>query len=106
VAWSDLADLALTATRDTFGVTVTYERGGVSSEIAAPFDARGGTITLSDGTEMEIASPTLGVRLSDLPSGKAMQGDTWTVGGRIYRVAEVMPDGHGGAALIGRDETL
>jgi hypothetical protein len=42
----------------------------------------------------------------DLPDGQAKQGDTWTVGGVIYRVAEVMPDGHGGAALIGRDETL
>ena len=106
MAWSDLADAAIVATRDVFGDTIAYERGGVSTDIVAPFDAKGGVITLSDGTRLEVASPLLGPRLADLPDGKAMQGDVWTVGGRRYRVAEVVPDGHGAAQLIGEDLTL
>lgn len=44
------------------------------------------------------STPILGVQLSQFPT-PPMQGDTVTVGGQVYQVNEVQPDGKGGAHL-------
>lgn len=104
--WSETADLALVATRDVFGVPVVYEREAVSAEIDAIYSAPGTVRTLPSGVQVETTDPILAVRFADLTSfGQiAKQGDRFSVAGQHYRVARVIPDGNGGAELIGEQQ--
>lgn len=104
--WSALADLPLVATRNVFGVPVVYERASVSQEIRGIFSAPGTVRTLASGIQVETTDPILAVRFADLTSfgSIAKQGDRFSVAGQHYRVARVIPDGNGGAELIGEQQ--
>lgn len=106
MTWPEIADLALRATRDVFGVPVVYERAAVSAEVDAIFSEPGTSRTLPSGVVVETTDPILAVRLADLSDfgSLAEQGDRWSVGGKTYRVARVVPDGTGGAELIGEEQ--
>lgn len=54
---------------------------------------------LEDGTPITTEIPRLGIALADYPAAP-VQGDTFTIRGAVYTVAEVRIDSHGRADLI------
>lgn len=82
-----------------FGEDATYTpqgQGGVA--ISGAFDAQHQEVDVQTGVPVSTVGPVLGVRLADLPQAPA-QGDQVTVRGVGYVVADIEPDGHGGALL-------
>lgn len=100
MVWSELADLTLTATRDILGETAIFTPSvtGVPEAVEGIFQ-RPGLELNADGTPFRSSGPALGVRLADL-SVLPVQGDAVTVRSVDYEVADVDPDGQGGAKLI------
>jgi hypothetical protein len=104
VAWPDLADLALTSTRDLLGEAASYvPKGALAAEAVTVIfnEADANAVLLSDEVgAIDVANPgpAAGVRISDL-SSPPTRGDRLTVRGRTYHVDEVRLDGSGGARL-------
>lgn len=98
---SDL-DRGIFVSPDDFSVTGIYvAAAGGSAEVAGIFDrphmaAVGGATAASDHR------PTFLVRSGDLPAGAAGgdAGDTLTIGGDEFRVADLEPDGTGMMLII------
>jgi hypothetical protein len=65
--------------------------------IAAVFDEDYQATDLTTG-EISDLGPVLGLRVSDLPAAPAV-GDAVSIAGVAYSVADVRPDGEGGAVL-------
>lgn len=102
MAWP-LADLVLDATQSAFAEDepATYAHdGGSPATVSVIFDAAFQVAELADGAAFAGVVPKIGVKLADLPGGKALKGDTVTVRGTDYVVHEVQPDGQGGADLL------
>jgi hypothetical protein len=100
MAWANLADLAIKATRHVFGVPIVYTPAltGLPSAITAPFDEAAKRVVQQGDTWIEATCPLLTVRLADLPVMPA-QHDAVTVAGHAYEVSSVEPDGQGCAKL-------
>lgn len=96
MAWDDLTALVNVATRDTFGVAVVYTPApsGPSEALTGIFDAPGQLVAMSGSVPVQTTSPVLDIVAADLTVMPA-QGDSLTVGGNAYEVAQVEPDGNG-----------
>lgn len=96
MAWDSLAALVNEAARDTFGVTVVYTPApsGPSQTLTGIFDAPGQLIATSGSVPVQTTAPMLDIVAADLTVTPA-QGDSLTVGGNTYEVAQVEPDGNG-----------
>ena len=69
--------------------------------LAGVFDAAGALVAIGDaGVLQRTTTPQLGIRLSDYPVGVPDRTTTITVAGAAYQVADVEPDGQGGAVLM------
>ncbi len=87
--------------RDAWGALVTYaSRAGWFAELVAVFDEAAELVEDLDGGQITTTGPVLDVLLADLP-GEPEEGDTWEIGGVVYRVTRYAPDGSGGATLYG-----
>jgi hypothetical protein len=64
------------------------------------FDAAGVLVPMENGILQRSASPQLGIRLSDYPSGTTERTTRITVAGVEYQVSDAEPDGQGGATLL------
>lgn len=98
-----LDTLPLAAMLRAFGRPVIWapKAGGPPVQIRAVFDAAAETVDIDRGgaaAGVVTRKPTLILRLADLPS-PPLQGDRIEVDGQGFRVAEVRPDGDGGATL-------
>jgi len=99
MAWSDIADAALTATRDVFGEAVTYTPSGGSGEsITAIFEEAYEEVVLQGDVAVSATGPMCSVRIADL-SQSPVAGDTITRSSVVYTVEDVRVDGGGGADL-------
>lgn len=99
--WDRLADFASRATRNAFGVPVTYRpQGGAAVPIVAPFKAAGDVIELQAGVPVSATRPILTVRLADLPAPPRQEDRFTLADGRTFEVSGVEPDGEGNADLI------
>lgn len=76
-----------------FGVTVTYTKGGESSDITVIFDNTYEAIDVGGGVPFAMAQPRFYARTSDLPL--AQDGDIITLDAVNYIIRLVMPDGTG-----------
>ena len=98
--WADYADLSIKATRDTFGVAVTYTPQGLPAEsITAVYDAAHAAVELQAGVAVSSQRPVLDVRLADLTVAPRI-GDTLTVASIAYEVTDVQLTGNGSAKLV------
>jgi len=95
-AWTDIADLATKAARDTFKFTVTYTHnvGGAAEVIAAPFDAACEVIRVTDNGQVTEYVPVIDVRLADLTTAPVVD-DTCVIGAKSYRIIDVQKGGVG-----------
>lgn len=104
MAWKNLSDRMLRTTLKTFNDAdnaITYTRGGVSVPLSqAIYDDNYQSVDPDTGAPITSTNPMLGVRLADLPDGKAMKGDQIVRNGITYRVLEQQPDSEGHAKLI------
>lgn len=100
MAWPDIADRAIKATRDVFGLAVTYTptSTGVGVSIVAPFDEAAQVVEMSGDIPVSATRPMLGVRLADLAL-MPVRGDRFTVDGTSYEVTDVRRDGQGAASV-------
>lgn len=97
------ADRAVYLNPDEFGTLALYTpAGGSAVEIAGIFDAPHLQIRMGDlDAGITSASPSFLVRSADLPAGAAQgAGDTIDIGGTVYRVVEIAPDGTGMTLLV------
>lgn len=93
IPWDTLADRAIVASRDQFGVSVEYPTGS-GHIIRAPFDDAHTRTQIVDGLPVTTTAPVIDVRLADLANPPA-QGDRITVAGRAAEVRDVWPSGRG-----------
>jgi hypothetical protein len=101
----DFSATALRAGMDAFARAVTVQP--VRSQPGAPAYLARGVFAAPhlqiDGIAIEAgvssASPTLGIRLSEFPEPPG-QGDRIVIGPATWEVADVTPDGEGGATLV------
>lgn len=103
MAWNDLSDRMLRTTLKTFSDAspITYTRGATAVPISeAVFDENFQSVDPDTGAPITSTNPMLGVRLADLPGGKAQKGDKVTRNSIEYRVIEQQPDSEGHAKLI------
>lgn len=101
----DVDGLAGAAAIAAFGVEVSYTvAGGLTSfTVRGVFDRHHAATRIGeDGAPVSVRETLLGVRLADFPAGvEPAAGDgPVVVGGNAYDVADVRPDGLGGAALV------
>lgn len=100
-----LADDALTATRDAFGVAVVYQpQSGPAEPITAIFDEFAQPVASGGMLEVVTATPLLSVRLDDLTATPA-PGDTFVAEGRTWSVRSAEPDGLGGVDMYAFEVT-
>lgn len=103
--WGSMADLMLGVAVRTFSApagTVFWLVDGVEPGIELPqavFDSAHVEVDADTGAPVSSNNPTLGVRLSDLP-GEPTSRDRIRVGGVLYRISDVVPDGIAGCLLI------
>lgn len=84
-----------------FGEATTYTpAAGQVFTLQGAFLSAYKTVEFQDGAAASTQSPALDVRLSDFPAGAPAPGDTVLVRGALYSVADVQPDGIGGAKLL------
>lgn len=100
MSWADKQDRLLRNCLKTFGVPVKYGRGAVVIEITGVFDNNNLEVDINTGVPVSTISPVLGVRVADLPDGRAQKNDRAEVNGVMYRVVNFKPDSHGGAKLV------
>ncbi len=94
-------DAMLRTTLNAFGVSATYTRDGLTVSIRkAVFDKNYIAVDPDTGATITSENPMLGVRLEELPDGKARSGDTVVVEGVTYRVVDQQKDSEGHAKLI------
>lgn len=99
MAFSDLADLALSAVQATFGENVSYTpRGGSPQTISGVFNAQSFTVDGATGLRVMTTQPTLLIKLNAL-AAHPKQGDAVTVRTVAYTVKEWDDDGEGGSLL-------
>jgi hypothetical protein len=100
--WLALTDDVLRSCIAEMGVDVGYTRAPADPVLVrGVYDGAYQLEELVDGLPLASIRPVLGVRLGDLPGGVALRGDTLgPLEGVNYRVANVQPDGQGGALLI------
>jgi len=85
------------ATAD-FAKTATYSPAvGTAISIRLIFDAPF-SLTSAQGIEYQSDKPVATCKTSDVPS--AGEGDTLTIDGTVYKIAEVEPDGTGFTRII------
>jgi hypothetical protein len=85
----------------TFGQAVTYIRSAVEYQIAkAIFDKNHTAVDPNTGAVISSNTPTLKVRLADLPGGTWAAGDTVVVGGVTYKAVDRQADSEGAAMLV------
>lgn len=94
------ADRAAFCDATEFGVSVTWS---VSGTVSAPFDAifDNGTIDqgVQDGADVLNRPATLSFAEALLPAGAGEGNDLVTVGGQVYFVKTIEPDGTGMVAV-------
>lgn len=79
---------------DDFGTTAIYTPdGGQSATIEGIFDNNHEEVDAGGGVPFSIRGPQFHTRTSNVPS--ADEGDTLEIGGIVYIVRVVMPDGTG-----------
>lgn len=101
MAWGNLSDRMLRTALNVFGDPVTYTRGATTVQISkAVFDANFLAVDPDTGATVQSTGPMIGVRLAELPGGKAEKGDKVVRNGVTYRVIESQPDSEGHARLI------
>lgn len=100
MSWSEDQDKALQTCLKTFGVPVKYGRNAVFYEITGIFDHNHFEVDVNSGVPISTVSPVLGVRVADLPDGKAEKSDRVEVNGTLYRLVDFKPDSCGGAKLF------
>lgn len=99
----DFDALVLAPCIATYGEAVVYTpQGHAAFGLSGVFDSAHSTIDFTEGAPVSTMTPVLGVRLADFPPSIApLQGDGPVLcRGVAYLVADVEPDGHGGAKLI------
>lgn len=100
MSWADKQDSMHQNCLRTFGVPVKYGRGAGVIEITAIFDCNYLEVDVNTGVPVSTTSPVLGVRVADLPDGRAEKNDRAEVNGTTYRVVNFKPDSCGGAKLF------
>ena len=98
--WLELADMAIVASRDVFGVAATFTpvSTGVAETLVAVHDSA--HLELSFSEHIQSASrPMVDVRIDDL-TVTPIQGDAVTVAGVGFVISDVQLDGHGAAKLF------
>ncbi len=86
------------ACRETFGETVSYTpAGGEATSVTGVFNLRSQELS-AEGVVINALRPNLGIKTDDLEDEPA-QGDTVSVRGVTYKVAEVEDDGEGWTVL-------
>src|SRR5690606_37522085 len=53
-----------------------------------------------DGAIVSTNQPNIGVRLIDFPAEKPIEGDTFLIRGRTYKVVDPQEDGEGGLKIL------
>lgn len=81
-----------------FGEPATISRGGAPSSIQGVFDSRHVEIDVGGGAMVTALVTTLAV--VDSSAGAVSRGDTITVRGGSYRLADTRPDAQGMTLLI------
>jgi hypothetical protein len=77
-----------------FGVSAIYTpAGGDPVTIEGIFDDRHEEVDAGGGVPFSITSPQFHTRTADVPG--ALEGDTLEIGGIVYTIRVVMPDGTG-----------
>ena len=91
-------DLDIFFSNSDVAKTATYTPAvGTAKSVQVIFDAPF-AMTSAQGIDYQSDVPVVTVKTSDLPS--AGEGDTLTVDGVVYKIAEVQPDGTGISRII------
>jgi hypothetical protein len=84
---------------EDFSRSVKYTpTGGEASTIDALYDAPGSVIAMPGGVGIQVVSPQVIVKDSDIPN--ILMGDTVVVGSTTYYVRGITPDGEGFTTLV------
>lgn len=101
MSWPTLADMALKAAIGAFKTQVTYTRAadpGNPISLAGVYDEVNQAVDPQTGVIVDSKTPTLGVRLADLPADPDA-GDQVAFGGKTFEVLDNQEDGQGGSKL-------
>lgn len=83
----------------TFGDAITITFAGSGPETGdGVWEAPGERVSVVDGFAVASTAPNIGLHLADW-SRSPTDGDTITIGGVVYNVGEVTPDGQGGVQV-------
>jgi hypothetical protein len=94
---------AMAAFAQSITLTPTVSQPGAPAYAArGVFDFKAVEIPLDDGTFHSTNQPTLGIRLADYAVAPK-QGDLLSMPQGNYQIADVVPDGQGGADLLLRN---
>ncbi|MEM9378419.1 MAG: hypothetical protein AAGB93_00620 [Planctomycetota bacterium] len=102
--WTELADDALQASLDEYGVPASYRPAG-GEAVALPsggiFREVHRTVDPMTGMPVSTVFPVLGVRLSELPRqlGDVVEDDEVVVEGLTWSVVDIVKDGEVGARI-------
>jgi hypothetical protein len=99
-AWLELADLAIEATRNVFGVeaVITPAATGIAETLTVIHDSSHTELTFAEHLQ-SASRPMIDIRLNDL-TVTPLQGDVVVVDGTGYAITDVQPDGQGAAKLF------
>lgn len=99
----DLSALVLAPCFDAFAEPVDYRpETGAILRLRGVFDERSAVDKIgADGFPVTEFHPVLCVREAELPAGAELhQNQLVELRGRLFRIADIQPDGHGHARLI------
>ena len=103
MAVESAADRAAFVSTDDFATAATYATpGGSSASLTGVFDDPHLPVIMGERVASSDRRPTFWCQSADLPNDAAggNVGDTLTVGGTTYKVADHEPDGQGMTLLI------
>ncbi len=84
----------------TFGEAVVYTPAvGAAINLRAVFDEDYIAVDPNTGAAVSSATPTLGIRLADLPAAPK-KGDVATLRGRTFKVVDWQPDSEGSGLAV------
>lgn len=101
MAFKDLMDQTLKTVRNGLGEEVEYTpQSGDPLTIKGVFSEVFTQIDPASGVPVQTTLPNILIRIADLEGASPAKDDTISIGGTVYRVREVQPDGGGGALLL------
>jgi hypothetical protein len=105
--WENAAASMLDTCLSVFGNENTYLRDGVTTPIpSAVWDDNYLSLDPQTGVQVMSTSPTLGMRISDMPSGAFLEGDQIIHNGITYNIVDNQPDTENHTLLILQRATL